>query len=749
MTTVPVTTSPERVMMPVGIPGTSAPPAGALSLGDIVRILKQRIFLILFCWFSMVGIAAGLTFYLDKHHPSYRSSSIILVESPNPKAPLTLAEPTIAVDMMNRYVANQAVLVTDDGVLQDALTDVDIMSTGWYQGEPDKGKLLDELKNELVVKQIPNSSFLLVAFATQNSADAPKIVNTVIEKYIARVRKDSQSRYSAEHADYKSRLADTESELKAVRDEKESFIASAFSVPGVTEGLNIVGETYRTLAERVAQLESEKLELKAAYENLASIDPSQLILSPEMQAMIEADAQVRELTAMLSNLQQTREFTRQRVGPKHPQIRDLDARIEATQAQLDQLIRKKQEEIRGYQISSAQTAFLNATQAELALKERMLEEQAKQADIDRKLARYRSLEERQLLLEEQHSQVWLFTNQLEMIISDRGMVRVRQVGQAIKPRQKHFPRWDLNIVGGNFFGLLLGIGLALLIEVVDTSIKTTRDIVRHVHVPILGTVPDIDDEEIPIEEVEMASHVAPRSMVAESFRSIRTNLLLSAPAERQRTVLVTSSKPEEGKTSVAINLAISIAQSGRRVLLVDANFHRPVIHKLFPKSRPEGLSNVLIGQARAEELVNSTDLPNLDIMTSGPIPPNPTELLAGSYIRDLITQVTERYDQVIFDGPPILLMSDALVMAGMLDGVILVCRAKTTSRGIVQRGREQLERVNGRIFGAVLNAAQIRRGGYFREQIRSYYDYQPAESLEAATTHALPSDKEEKDSSSV
>jgi polysaccharide biosynthesis transport protein len=294
------------------------------------------------------------------------------------------------------------------------------------------------------------------------------------------------------------------------------------------------------------------------------------------------------------------------------------------------------------------------------------------------------------------------------------------------------------VPSGRFLGLLLGLGLALLLDLVDTSIRTSRDIVRHVHVPILGTVPDLDDEEVPIEKIELAAHTAPRSMVAEAFRTIRTNLLLSSPADRQRTLLVTSSKAEEGKSTVALNLAISIGQSGRRVLLIDANFHQPALHELFPNIRQNGLSNALIGQASLDELVTPTALPNLDVIGCGPIPPNPTELLAGPFLRDLLALAAERYDQIILDGPPVLLVSDALVLTGQVDGVILVCRAKASSRGVIQRAREQIERVNGRIFGAVLNAAQVRRGGYFREQIRNYYDYQPEQALTASGIPALP-----------
>jgi capsular exopolysaccharide synthesis family protein len=131
-------------------------------------------------------------------------------------------------------------------------------------------------------------------------------------------------------------------------------------------------------------------------------------------------------------------------------------------------------------------------------------------------------------------------------------------------------------------------------------------------------------------------------------------------------------------------------------------------------------------------------LPNVDVLTSGPTPPNPTELLVGSYFQELLNQATGRYDQIIIDGPPVLLVTDVLAMAGRVDGMIMVCRAKASSRGAILRAREQLQRVNARIFGAVLNAAVASRGGYFREQIRTYYDYQPDEALTGRTAPELP-----------
>jgi capsular exopolysaccharide synthesis family protein len=244
---------------------------------------------------------------------------------------------------------------------------------------------------------------------------------------------------------------------------------------------------------------------------------------------------------------------------------------------------------------------------------------------------------------------------------------------------------------------------------------------------VLGTIPTVDDDEVEIERVETASIDAPHSITAEAFRNLRANLFFSAPAEQQGVVLVTSPSGGNGKTVVASNLAISIALSGRRVLLIDANFRRPGLARVFPNVRPEGLSNILIGQNRLADLAVSTNVPGLDVLGSGPTPPNPAELLGSSYLRDVIVDARSQYDQVIIDGPPVLLVSDAMVLAGAVDGVLMVCQYRSTSRGAFQRTQSQLEAMNARVFGAVLNMVETRAGGYFRKIYREFYEYQEPE----------------------
>jgi capsular exopolysaccharide synthesis family protein len=741
MTTMPVTLQ-ERIPLAVNAPGAPAPAGAAVTPGDVIRILKQRIFLILFIWFGITALTVAATYWADKNYSLYRAQSIVLVEPPS-KGPMEFEEQMLQVDLMDRLVQDQIVRVTSETVLTEALKSMEVIQTRWYQDGKlkagnDVGPLLDELKDELSVQQVPRTNYMVVSFKTRAREDAPKIVNAVIDKYRTDLEATAKSTVQREWESYRNKTAEKYNYLRGRRDEKKNFVAMQFSTPGVTSGMNVAGETFRSLNDAVTQLEAEKLAFKAQYENLRGVTSDQIALSPQLRQLIQQDPQVFQLSSQLVNLQQEREIRLRRVGQQHREVKQIDDAVQAIESALAELQLAKENEILEYQVKSAEQAYLNATQAELQLRERLSSQQAVQHDIDQKLAEYQNMEEEVKMLEEEYSQLQMFTNQLALMQAAENPGRVRQIGTAQIPRQKYFPRWEINLPAGSMLGLMLGVGLAMLLELIDTSIKTSRDIPRHVHVPILGTIPDVDDEEVQIEQVELAARTAPRSMVAEAFRTIRTNLLLSSPAERQRTVLVASSRPEEGRTTVAINLALSIAQNGRRVLLVDANFHRPAVQRFFPNTQGGGLSNVLIGQKTLAEVAVPTDLPNLDILPSGPIPPNPTELLAGPYLQKMIAEAQDRYDQIIFDGPPVLLVSDGLVLAGAVDGVILVCRAKTTSRGVALRGREQLERVNGRLFGAVLNAAQVARGGYFREQIRSYYEYQPEESLTATAMPVLP-----------
>ena len=215
----------------------------------------------------------------------------------------------------------------------------------------------------------------------------------------------------------------------------------------------------------------------------------------------------------------------------------------------------------------------------------------------------------------------------------------------------------------------------------------------------------------------------PRSFQAEAYRVLRTNLHYANPDAPLRRFLITSAGPGEGKSTTVANLGIALAQSERAVLLVDADLRRPMLHTLFRQPNSPGLSSYLAGDALLDAVIQKTAVPNLSIVGSGPTPPNPAELLGSRRMRDFVNSVSERYDTVVFDSPPVLAVSDACTLASLVDGVLLVVGSGNAPQAALRRAKEQILAVRGRIIGAVVNRFDAGAAGYSKRYYDTYDGY--------------------------
>ncbi|HWL92961.1 MAG TPA: polysaccharide biosynthesis tyrosine autokinase, partial [Phycisphaerae bacterium] len=493
------------------------------------------------------------------------------------------------------------------------------------------------------------------------------------------------------------------------------------------EVMQEVRERVLTLDALVTELDVELLGRKSQYETLQTVRPEDMPITAELQAILQNDPTLFQFEQRLIQAQEMLNQASRRYGPNHRIVRESTAQRDAA----DQAFRQDQAakilHYQSRQIEQARRNYLEAQDQQLALREKLMTAKSEQRDMQVKLADYDAKVADQELLQLDYEKKLEQKNMLEAIYRQRQTVQVEVASIATPPERMSSPKLAVWIPAGTLLGLVVSVGLALLLELADKSVRTPRDVIR-AHLPVLGTIPTTDDDEVEIERVETACLDAPHSIVAEAFRNLRANLFFSAPAEQQGVILVTSPSGGNGKTTVASNLAISIALSGRRVLLIDSNFRRAALPRVFPNMREEGLSNILIGQGELKDFVTPTSVPGLEVLSAGPLPPNPAELLGSSFLRDVVVDARSRYDQVIFDGPPVLLVSDAMVLAGAVDGVLLVCEYRNTSRGALQRTQANLEAINARIFGAVLNKVQSRAGGYFRRSYREFYEYhEPSE----------------------
>jgi capsular exopolysaccharide synthesis family protein len=315
------------------------------------------------------------------------------------------------------------------------------------------------------------------------------------------------------------------------------------------------------------------------------------------------------------------------------------------------------------------------------------------------------------------------------LTSDYTVSNVKLVDKADIPKSPVSPNRPRTILIWMFMSLFVGVSVALVLDYLDDTIKTPDDLQVRAGVPVLGFVPNMKGKLIKKGGFPYRALVAmtePASSATEAYRNIRTNLFFSAPAEENKVLTVTSGGPSDGKTTTSCNLALVMAQSGKRVLLIDADMRKPMIHRAMGLGNKVGLSSVLVGACKLDEAVqkpknNGHVVEHLDILSAGPRSPNPAELLDSQSMRNLLEEARGKYDRVIVDTPPVLFVADASIISAMSDGVVMVLKSARSTRTLVSRTREQLEGVNARIVGGILNDVRVSRWGYYYSSY--YYSY--------------------------
>jgi non-specific protein-tyrosine kinase len=294
---------------------------------------------------------------------------------------------------------------------------------------------------------------------------------------------------------------------------------------------------------------------------------------------------------------------------------------------------------------------------------------------------------------------------------------VVQAEPASSPARPIKPRVLTNTLLAAVVGLLLAVGIAFLVEAMDDTIRNPGDVTQQLGLPVLGAIAKYDyEDDNPITTTQ------PRAPVAEAFRSLRTNIQFASVDSPLHTVLVTSPSPEDGKSTVAVNLGVVLAQSGRKVVILDADLHRPKVHKIIRLVNRRGLSDLFVqNQVNLDGAVQKTDIQNYYALTSGSLPPNPSELLGSEKMVDIIHQLKDQAELVVIDTPPVLAVTDACVLAPRVDGVLLIIKPGVTKLAACKQAIEQLRHVGAKILGVVLNEIEIKRSRYYYYHYRGYY----------------------------
>ncbi len=571
------------------------------------------------------------------------------------------------------------------------------------------------VQDGLEIFPVKDSNLIRVGFRSPQPRLAAQAADAVSEAYIdfvVRSQFDTTNRASDFLA---GRTQELRGEVEMLETKLQAYREQRAMLPD-PEGGNIEVQSVADMQKMAVSAQARRAQAEAELAAARQTPPAAL---PE----VTGNPAIQQIQTELDDMEIRRTELLKTFKPEWPEVAVLTQRIEGASRRLleqqraiaasvveakEARFRTAQEEERrlGVLLGSQKNAAQRATRDALGFS-------TLQAEIARKRSVLDSLVQRQN----------------EIAVSSEGrqadIGTARIVDRAIVPLAPVSPRPALEIPLGFMIGLLMGVAAAFAIEAWDNTLHTTEDIARLLELPTLVRIPRAGEDagDAPAGPApagafaDLVSHHAPASRTAEAFRDLRTALALSAAGTAPRVVAITSTRPEEGKSTVALNLAAVRAQGGRKILLVDADLRRPRLHRALGVRTSPGLSTLLCGKAEAAEAIVSTAVPGLDLLPSGPVPPNPAELLDSSSFDAVLNalRADDRYDGVILDAPPILTVTDAVLISARVDGTLLVVESDATTRDDARRAVEKLRQSGARLLGAVLNKAESRaadRYGY-------------------------------------
>ncbi len=739
-------------MMP---PRGSAGGGGGMAMTpkEIVGILRRHIWMIIILTVLGTMIGGGSWFLCDRYIPKYTSMRAIDVAMPITKDPLIIGTSQVAKDIYYQFRFTKASLIKQDHMLEALLENSDkIKATQWFKkfakvnaaGEiiGDRAKAIDEaldaLEDNLGASAPRDNNFLLVSMSCGRAEDAQDIVNEMVRIFLSQQQELAQSGLKHELTQFKAQRDKIQSKLNQIESGLESIRSGTrFARLNLGEGQSFrdyMDDKLADLEEQNSSFVSEKGRLESIIATLEARASSEGF-DERVQEQVESDPIARGMRTNISLLEPQLDQRLDRFGEDHRLVRE-------TQASLNQIrdaLGKRQYEIgqihRQSNLLVAEEAMAALVQQLETTTQQLQSAHAEYKEIDRirnEYSRYeRQRVESRTLLEEMNTLLAKKTAQHD----DPGLSKLSSPYAATKPREKSFPNWKMFFPGGLILGLMAGLGLAFLIELMNDLLRSPSDVMRHLKVPLMGMVCHVDDDE-DIDGVDLYHVVrqAPYSIMSECYRQLRTNLKLSsAEGQAKKTLLITSGQAGDGKTTVAVNLVSTLLAEDRRVLLIDANFRRPSTPRLFPHSAADGsaidvsdygLSNYLMGQCDgADQIVRASGIEGLFIIDSGPLPANPAQLFSGERMKSLLEHCKSDFDYVIIDGPA-MLVSDSKTLAAQVDGTIIVFNTANTHRGAAMRMLREMRDIHADIVGTVLMGVKSRKGGYFQETYRSYQEYQ-------------------------
>jgi polysaccharide biosynthesis transport protein len=569
------------------------------------------------------------------------------------------------------------------------------------EGAVPEAVLVGQFLGRVSVEPVKNSRLVDVSFVSATPEFAARAANQLAREYVDQNAEQRRAAVTSgvswieqELERQKGKVEASERALASYREEQNAL--------SLEDRQNIVVARLNQLNDAVTKAKTTLVQKESLYNQVKALSPG--VAADTIPAILQ-NQYIQSLKTQVAEHERDKANLSERYGDRHPEILKINASIKDASRQLEQELAKA--------IDAIRNDYQTAVAEEQALAGSLEEQKGAAMSLGRKSVSYTVLEREAQSNRQVYENLLAREKELQVLASSRGN-NVRLAEEAEVPGSPFTPNLRRTMLLASLAGLTLAVGLVVGLSYFDDTVKTPEDITGKLKAPFLGMIPKVRPGQSPLLTPE-----APHEF-GEAFRSLRTALAFSNSGGG-KVVLVTSSQPLEGKTTTACNIAIALALGGERVLLIDADMRRPNVPKALGIEPGVGLSNLLTGQASPRDAIRQAPTDNLWVMTSGHIPPNPSELLASERMKTLLNAQNGWFDWIVVDAPPVLAVTDAVLMAPMASGVAFVVRSEMTAQRHVKRALETLMTGQPRLLGLVLNGVDLERNKYYYSR---YYGYE-------------------------
>lgn len=573
------------------------------------------------------------------------------------------------------------------------------------------------LQSGLSVKQINETRLIEIKFNHTDPQVAAKIANAVADAFVLS-NLERKTETSSTAGDFlQKRIAELQSEIRNGEERLINY-AKEHQIISLDASQNTVVERLAGLNKQLLEAENDRKLAEAAYR--ASLAPGAAEAMTEDKGKAAADEE-----AELTKLKQKRAQMLVEYTEKYPEVKELDQQI----ALLEKQIKESKGRATTVVTTNLETRYRQALERERSLRVAFDQQRGETLSQNEAAVNYRIIQQ-EIETNKQLLDGLLQRSKENDVVVAGTPNNIHVVDYAPVPKSPVGPRRKQGIAVGFFFALVFGIALARYLDYLDDTVHTAEDVEKTVRLPALAVIPSIgslrrryllpgtsalrkrgsDSHEV------LLNNFDTRSPLAEAYRQLRTSVLLSSAGGAPQTLLVTSSQPAEGKTTTVVNMAQILGQTDARVLVIDADMRRPRLHKIFEVENQRGLSTILSSKLNEAEMLSNIQQSkenNLYVLPSGPIPPNPAELLGSEQMNRLLAVIKPNFTYIIIDSPPIASFTDGVLLSSLVDGTLLVVHGGKAARAIVRRSRQILQEVGAKIFGVVLNNVNLSRQDYY------------------------------------